>query len=224
MTLDTDATVAELQLGSGNALDFDSGEALAVAGTQIINAGNIALSSGTLRLENNVTLSGTGTLTLSGTANINTNSGGTWTLTNQSTIQGAGTIGQFGVPLVNQGTINADSSGNTLTLLGGDEVTNTTGTFEAANNGTLLVQNPFANYSGGTLAGGSYIANAFNGVTQGTATTPINAFGTAPGGGERVARAPAFGLRDSSQVAHTSRRLLSGCVRPRRGIIFACQS
>ncbi|MGD1031902.1 MAG: hypothetical protein ABSA05_12270 [Opitutaceae bacterium] len=103
-------------------------------GTIALTAGNSGLSS-YLQLQGSTTLSGGGTLTLgssdgSGTAYIQ-QSGGSATLTNaDNTIQGYGTIGNGTLTLVNQGTINANSSGKTLLLNGGGGVTNT-GTLEA---------------------------------------------------------------------------------------------
>ncbi len=96
---------------------------MTIYGTQIINDGQINVNSGggqnaLLELANNVTLSGAGTLTLA-----NTGGGGTaiiyqavagLTLTNQSTIHGAGTIGFNGLSLINQGTVDANASGQTL--------------------------------------------------------------------------------------------------------------
>src|SRR5271157_6136871 len=110
VTLDVSGSTADLQLASGNILNFDPGTILSVFGTQIINAGQININSGggqnaVLELENNVTLSGAGTLTLAntgggGTAIIYQSVGGL-TLTNQSTIQGAGIIGFNGLSLIN---------------------------------------------------------------------------------------------------------------------------
>ena len=163
VTLNTDATVADLQLASGNTLTTDLGTELIVAGTQIINAGNIAINGGggsnsLLLLDNNVTLSGGGTLTLStasggGTAIIYQAVGGL-TLTNQSTIQGAGVIGFNGLSLINSGTVDANTSGQTLEF---DSMTNGTnnagGLLEATNGGTLLIDGI------GVTGGGTITAN-----------------------------------------------------------------
>jgi len=173
VTLDTNATIANLQLASGNALDFSSGKDLAVNGGSIVNDGNIAMSSGTLTLEHNLTLSGGGTLTMSGSADINTSCGGCFTLSNQSTIQGSGTIGTSGVPLNNTGgTIDANSSGNTLTLTGGGAITNGTGgLLEASAGGTLDINNNVNNADGNVTANGGTVTVDNITITGGTLNT-----------------------------------------------------
>src|SRR5260370_10613630 len=70
VTLDTNASVADLQLASGNTLTTNLGTQLSVFGTQILNAGQIMVNGGAatntfLNMANNVALSGGGTLTLS---------------------------------------------------------------------------------------------------------------------------------------------------------------
>ena len=101
VTLDANQTLStlDLQIGSGNTLTSGTNVELNVYGTQIINNGQFLLNGGSganavLQLENNVTLSGTGALTLTiagggGSAYIELGVGGV-TLTNQSTIQGSG--------------------------------------------------------------------------------------------------------------------------------------
>ncbi len=132
VTLDTAPTAANLQLGSGNTLTTGPGILFFVAGSQIINAGNIAINGGStsgvpessMRV-GIVTLHGGGTVTLStsstatyfnGEALIQALVGGA-TLTNvDNTIQGEGIIGDNGLNLVNQsgGTIDANSTGGPL--------------------------------------------------------------------------------------------------------------
>ena len=101
VTLNSNQTLStlDLQIGSGNTLTSGSNMELNVFGTQIINNGQFLLNGGggtnaVLQLESNVTLSGSGTLTLNtasggGLAYIELGVGGV-VLTNQSTIQGAG--------------------------------------------------------------------------------------------------------------------------------------
>ncbi len=160
VNLDISASINNLQLGTFDTLNFDPGTTLEVFGTQIINAGQINMNSGgggnaALELANNVTLSGNGTLTLA-----NTGGGGTafiyqasadLTLTNQSTIAGAGTIGFNGLSLINQGTVNANASGQTLEFASmTNGINNTGGLLEASNGGTLLFDG-IAVGGGGTL-------------------------------------------------------------------------
>src|SRR5216683_2043569 len=123
VTLDTNASVADLQLASGNTLSTNLGTQLSVFGTQILNAGQIMVNGGAatntfLNIANNVALSGGGTLTLSTAAGSGAafiqQSGGNFTLTNvDNTIEGTGLIGNGGLTVVNEsgGTINANLSG-----------------------------------------------------------------------------------------------------------------
>lgn len=136
----------------------------------INNIGKIEVPSATLFMSGNVTLSGSGTLILSGTGSL-TQLDGTDTLTNQQLIHGSGRI--YEVPLTNQGTIAADSSGSTLAIAGG--LTTNTATLKASGGGALELDT-VVNNSGGTieaLSGSSVLLTAgFNGsVNGGTLTT-----------------------------------------------------
>jgi hypothetical protein len=122
-----------------------------------------------------VTLSGTGTLTLSsqaggsGSAFIEENSSGL-TLTNQSTIQGCGIIGNGGLTLVNSGTIDGNSS-STLggqMLLNGAAITNS-GLLEASSGGVLTISGTSVTNAGGniTASGSSSVVNLVNTVVTG---------------------------------------------------------
>ncbi len=193
VSLDIAANVDDLQLGSGNTLNFDPGTILSVFGTQIINAGQININSGggqnaLLELENNVTLSGGGTLTLAnsggGGSPIIDQAAGGLTLTNQSTIQGAGTIGFNGLSLINQGTVDANASGQTLEFASmTNGINNTGGLLQASNGGTLLID-------GITVGGGGTITATTGGTVQllgnttiqgGTLTNNGSFFGTPDG-------------------------------------------
>ena len=176
VNLDINASINDLQLGTFDTLNFDPGTTLSVYGTQIINAGQININSGgganaLLELENNVTLSGAGTLTLA-----NTGGGGTaiiyqavagLTLTNQSTIDGAGTIGFNGLSLINQGTVNANASGQTLDFASmTNGINNAGGTLEASNGGLLYID-------GITVGGGGTITANSGSTVQLVANTDI---------------------------------------------------
>jgi hypothetical protein len=136
-------------------------------------------------LSGNVTLSGTGTLTMSNNPEnfIFSSSGSTDVLTNNSTIQGAGNIGNGLMGLVNSGTINANVSNKLLIDVSAANFNNK-GTIEATAAGGLVVEGPansFLNYSSGTntLTGGTYIANGGNltlplGSSGGIATLAAN--------------------------------------------------
>ena len=138
----------------------------------VANTGTIQVPSGnTLFISGNATLTGSGSLTLSSGSNLDelTDSGNS--LTNQSLIQGAGTI--YALPLTNQGTINANSNGNTLYVDDG-AVTNT-GTVEASGGGILELET-VVNNSGGTIeaqTGSTVIlgGNSSSSLNGGTLTT-----------------------------------------------------
>jgi hypothetical protein len=150
--------VLNLQVGANNTLTLSSGSNLIVSGTQIINDGSIGLDN-TLELANSVTLSGGGALTMAD-GQIGTNSNG-YTLTNQSTIQGTGLIGSnAGAVSPNlflnnsaSGTIDANTSNQTLTIGGsGGSMTNA-GMLEATSGGILSLASVAAiNNQGGAIA------------------------------------------------------------------------
>ncbi len=184
VTLNTDATVADLQLGSGNTLNLGLNTQLGVAGNQIINAGNIAVNGGSgsntfLFIENNVTLSGGGTLTLStasggGDATLE-ESGGSFTLTNQSTIQGNGIIGNNGLSLNNSGTVDANVSGQVLTLSSMTSGATNTGLLEATNGGVLNIDGITVNNASGNITANGGTVQLFGNTTiQGGTLNTLN--------------------------------------------------
>jgi hypothetical protein len=114
---------------------------------------------------NNVTLQGGGTVTLStagggGSAFIEQLVGGLTLENVNNAIQGAGVIGNNGLSVLNDagGTLLANAAGQTLSLSSSGTLTNN-GTMEAAAGGTMQVTMPLANFSGNTLAGGTYIVD-----------------------------------------------------------------
>ena len=141
VTLDITASVASLQIGSGNGLSMNGGTTLNIAGPSWINAGSFVINGGGgsntfVQLGGNAALSGGGTVQM----NVNPSSGGSAflrgsnvTLTNvDNTIQGAGYIGDSGaLTLNNQATIDANSSGQSLALNAGNGGVINTGTLDA---------------------------------------------------------------------------------------------
>src|ERR1039457_6006172 len=118
VALDISANVDDLQLASGNTLNFNGGTSLTVNGTQIINAGAINVNGGGgyntyLYLPTGVTLSGGGTLTLNtpsaggGNAYLYLQNGSTLDNVN-NTIQGEGII-------YNNGTTVSNHAGGVIT-------------------------------------------------------------------------------------------------------------
>src|ERR1017187_9915769 len=152
-------------------------------------AGNLTTTSGVLtdngtmsivyamELVADTSLVGPGDLTLNN-GQIGTNSGA-WTLTNASTIDGWGVIGSNGITygnmsLNNTGIINANSSGNTLSLVAYAGTNTNSGTMEATNGGILALATTNAiNNNGGTIAaaGANSVVNVSTIIQGGTLST-----------------------------------------------------
>jgi hypothetical protein len=149
----------------------------------IVNKGTLHLKGGggsdaKIYLGSDVTLSGGGTISMSvagglGSAFLNS-SGNGLTLTNtNNTIQGAGFLGSdAALNIVNEATIDANASGQTLDAnsfgsIGG--VTNT-GLLEATSGGTLALHKAIAN-AGGTIAAKGGTVNVFGAIAGGTLST-----------------------------------------------------
>jgi hypothetical protein len=124
---------ANLAIDSGDRLTISNGNALTTNGSTISDAGTLALASTgsttQLVLNADATLTGGGTISLSNNAN-NLIIGDALTNVN-NVIQGSGTIL---LPLLNQGTVNANQS-TPLTVNFGEAGVNS-GTLEATNSGT----------------------------------------------------------------------------------------
>ncbi|HEY6302433.1 MAG TPA: hypothetical protein VIX14_05150 [Terriglobales bacterium] len=155
----------------------------------VTNTGTITLQSGTLSMIGSTTLTGSGSLIMSGSSVLDqAGSGGS--LTNQQLIHGAGQF--YNLPLTNQGTIEADntsaplyldtattnigtleaSGGATLTIYSGQTVNNTGGTIEALTGSKVLLE---GTVSGGTLetVGTGAIVDE-DGTLDGTVNVPTN--------------------------------------------------
>jgi hypothetical protein len=177
-------------LTTSGALQVPTGNQASLKNT-ITNTGTISVPSSTLSMTGAVTLKGTGNLLMSGSGNLNRLNGPGDTLTSQQMLHGAGTIYQ--VPLTNQGTVAADSNGNTLTLAG--NTTTNTSLLEAINGGILTIQsdatvvntggmiqaqnnstvNLGGKVSGGTLTtSGTGTIQSQNGTLDGTTNIPTN--------------------------------------------------
>ncbi|MDB4473730.1 PEP-CTERM sorting domain-containing protein [Opitutaceae bacterium] len=155
------STYANLRIDSGTTLDIDNATSATLTGT-LNNAGQIHLNSvgnltNLIAGSGGLTLSGGGEIHLYGHANnriygIN----GTTTLTNSNnTIKGYGQIGVNQLKFVNQGTVTADTSGQTLTIDTTNGLTNS-GTLKSENGGTLLISDSvLTSQSGATLNSGS---------------------------------------------------------------------
>ncbi len=169
--------VADLQINPFNTLNVNPGAELIINGTAIDNSGSISVNAGggnntSLVLSGNTTLTGGGTLALS--------SGDNWgqvylqpqtgnlTLTNvDNTIQGYGIIGNGGLTFINAGTVDANSSGNSLTLNGSGGITNAGGLLEATNGGTLLIAATVNNQNGNITSNGGTVDIVSGSTIQG---------------------------------------------------------
>ncbi len=210
VTVDSGVSVGGLYIDAGNTVSISANQIFEVAGT-VSNSGTIILNVTTgnnvvLQMNNVVTLTGGGTVTLlktsSGTPILNNTNAGALTNVN-NTIQGAGQIGNNGLILTNQvgGVINAnDPNGNAL-LINASNVTNQ-GLMEATATGVLqfnvAVSNQNANIKaignnasvelfngtvirGGTLtnSGSTFETSSSNGVTlDGSSQGPLTLVGT----------------------------------------------
>ena len=200
VVLNASTSVATLTMGSSTSLNVTAG-VFSIYGASISNAGMISLDS-QLQLNDSVTLSGAGTLTMVA-GQFGTSSGGQGsTLTNQSTIVGYGFIGSNSGALFqdlsfsNSGTLNANSSGNTLTIEGtGASLTNS-GTFEATGGGILDIAPASADVDN---AGGKIVASGSGSTVEVSTTIQGGTLTTAAGGViETVGTAGLDGLTDGA--------------------------
>ena len=167
VALNSNVSINNLSIDSGDRLSVGNGSSLAIMGSTIANAGTLTLSATTDNTDlvinaPNVTLSGAGKLTLSNNANNRIyGSAATDVLTNQGTIQGAGQIGIGQLTLVNSGVINANQT-NDLVINTGASFTNT-GLVESTASGGLLLDAVTVTNTGGTLSssgsGAVYLGN-----------------------------------------------------------------
>jgi hypothetical protein len=173
---------------AGGQLKIDNGGVLNITGSSIVNNGTFTMngSANATFLEidaANVTLSGSGTLTLSNFgANAIGGSSSTNVLTNQETIQGAGNIGDGQIGLNNQGTIDANQSAGMTLQVSSAGGTNT-GTLEATAGATLTVL-------GGTYTqtgSGKFLASGANSEVLLDAASITGGTLTATSGGKFVA-------------------------------------
>ena len=165
------AGAAGLDGSTQGAITLSSGSTyvagLAGTGTQTFTTGTLNLASGsTLSLGGALELLGPTTLAGSGVVSMNSGQIGTnsndFTLTNNVTIQGSGTIGSNGttyqnLSLANSGLIDANLSGQTLSIQGTGGSISNTGMLRASNGGTLVLstQAQLVNGGGTILATGA---------------------------------------------------------------------
>ena len=186
VTLDISATINTLTVDADDSLTQNNNTSFTVVGPTITNNGAIHLIGGGnanayLNLAGNVTLSGTGTLTmtdLTGGGDYVLQGNG-MTLTNQSTIQGTGIIGNGSLAIVNSGTIDANTSTGkgALTLNGSGGITNT-GVLEATGGGALTLNTTVTGAGGNITASGTGSSVNFNSTAIRGGTLNTSAGGT----------------------------------------------
>ena len=145
------------------------------------------------------------------------------TLTNSSTstIQGTGII-DSGLTLVNQGTVNANTSGQTLAL-NNSPVTNT-GTLQATGGGVLSMSGGTTNNQGGTIsssAGSTVSLNAGAVIQGGTLNSNGGTLGTG-GGNIAYLNGTTFGpitLQGTYTAAAGSNTILDGTINNQGSIL-----
>lgn len=196
VTLDESVSVGSLQLAQGNTLSTLPGVNFAIAGPQFVNESNLQVnasnrSNSILSITKDVELSDPegyfevgGFVTLNstgaGTAYIR-GAGHTLTIDPHNTIQGSGVIGDDGLSVNVNGTIDANQSGQRLSLNAGNGgVTNHSGRIQASNGGVLFLYNTITNDPG--EFGGNINANS--GGTVNIAGTIVG--GEIAGGGGTI--------------------------------------
>jgi len=150
------ANANTLTIDAGDQVDINNGRQLTINGASLLNNGTLSLSSAgsttTLRI-GNITFSGTGVVNLSNQAqNRITGSSSLSVLTNAAghTIQGSGSITQVG--LNNQGLIDANQSVPlTISLSSTAPTRSNSGTLQASNSGTLIINSTTLDNTGGVI-------------------------------------------------------------------------
>jgi fibronectin-binding autotransporter adhesin len=168
---------------------------MSLAGSTLTNNGTIAINNGSgangtgIRLVGGgLTLNGTGSILLNATSNLATayltTNSGSWSLTQAEshTIRGTGSVD---LPLVNNGTVNADQTGKALRVTANPKTNNRL--FTATNDafldlntaitqsasGEIVANNGRVRLSGASISGGQFRTQG-TGVIEITGTTGIN--------------------------------------------------
>ena len=179
VTADNSTFTGGLTIATGTLVNVDGNTNLTVTGATLTDNGHIVVNQNqyygaAFQVNSNLSLGGTGTLTLNsngGNAQLNTGAGFTLTQGQFHAVDG---FGQVNATLVNNGVVSGDVTGQTLAVNG---TTTNNGRLLATNGGTLTVAaGVLTNLSGTTLTGGQYEADA-------NSTLVIPGTVTANGGG-----------------------------------------
>lgn len=170
-------------LTSSGSVDVNNNGTLSLLGT-LVNTGSIALQSANASTDliiggstaSTVTLTGSGTITLSDNGNNRIYGAiAADTLLNlNNTITGAGQIGVGQLTLINDATINANAAGNALRIVTGSIAAINNGLIESTNTGGLVINSSTISNTSGTIAaaGGNIILQSSTlagGLLTGTA-------------------------------------------------------
>jgi len=170
-------------LTSSGSVDVNNNGTLSLLGT-LVNTGSIALQSANASTDliiggstaSTVTLTGSGTITLSDNGNNRIYGAiAADTLLNlNNTIAGAGQIGVGQLTLINDATINANAAGNALRIVTGSIAAINNGLIESTNTGGLVINSSIISNTSGTIAaaGGNIVLQSSTlagGLLTGTA-------------------------------------------------------
>jgi hypothetical protein len=215
VTVNASPTINNVQIDDGDTLSIGNSQVFTILGT-LSNDGTLAVTG----LGNNTYFAPRGNVTFTGTGSVALGGDNTWlydvgdgvadTLTNSAghTIRGRGNVG-FGatMALINQGLVQADVNGGTLTLTTNAAGTTNTGTLRASGGGRLALSTSFVNNAGGTveaqnlsvvgLIGGARI-NGGTLVTSGTGRIEVSGAGT--GAIDGVTNTGSFVIQNAAQL------------------------
>ena len=166
ITVTAQFNLAGTLLTNNNTITLSPMSSTQVAVPTLVNNGTIIVTSQgfpTFVFSNNSLLTGTGVINLSNTSftpSISANFGVTLTQDTNHTISGSG---QITAMLINNGTVNANVSGQSLQISAN---TTNNGLLRASSGGTLQISSGvLTNVIGTTLTGGSYEADAGSTIT-----------------------------------------------------------
>ena len=154
---DTSDTAKFASIANSGTLTVGTGATLTLTSTTASTDPGAIDLSGTLASKGSITLSGTGSVTLTGGSLTATGTNETLKTAAKNTIQGAGTISGFGI--TNAGTLSANQASPLILLTSSAGLTNT-GTIAVSAGDTMQIGTSaggaLTNFSGTTLTGGTY--------------------------------------------------------------------
>jgi hypothetical protein len=155
VTLDVNATVNQLTLGTGATLIISNSHNLQLSASSTINGTlNLNSTGGATELKSAgtaVTLSGSGTIVMSANASNHIRGGSSTGFINQLTITGSGSVGDGQMNFTNQGSIIATNASVPLVIDPNGTGFINTGTLKATNGATLEIRDRTVVNSGGLI-------------------------------------------------------------------------